>query len=385
MLGEDMNRVVIAFLLTASVAQAGPDTRPAAGEAPPLPHDIVEKYDRFEDTTTVFFDVDDAAHLVFGFTYQGTDRRKAIGKCTVFGVPGEAGRAGRIIFLVDGDRFPLECRESDNDQNFATVPLDFVHSLTVAKKVEVAVRAGNIRSELALSDQKMSSLRRFIDLAGFNDPDQVAIRARKKAEILAAQAKADAMRRENENAMRIMSPSGDVIYILDTSGSMINAMVKAKAVVAASIASLNGNASFGILAAGEDVVSFDPHLRKSNPDINKPVEMFLESIDPSGTDGGIVPALSHGIALHATTIVFVTDGSWTFLPEEFAVVARKANVPVNILLVTDEEAPSKEAAAAAEQVARSTGGGLLWVTPHNTQVRFTPTTRPATNPAVDIK
>lgn len=115
-----------------------------------------------------------------------------------------------------------------------------------------------------------------------------------------------------------------MIYVVDTSGSMIDTLKSVKSEVYKAIANLKPGDSFNVLvAADEKVRSFQPRPIVSSKRALDAAAVFLDGLTASGTSN-MAPAMDMALKQDATLVWLVTDGD---MPNnnEFLLAVRQMN------------------------------------------------------------
>src|SRR5207248_1571206 len=111
--------------------------------------------------------------------------------------------------------------------------------------------------------------------------------------------------------IEVLKPNGNVVYLIDASGSMLNVMGTVKKSLMSSVDSLNRDASFNVIAAVQDrVSSLDETMLPTGAEAKKRASGFLEGVIPHGENTAIRPAFERAVQLRPKRIIFFSDGVW---------------------------------------------------------------------------
>jgi hypothetical protein len=255
---------------------ANPTTKPTTS--------IESTYDRFEDITSLFLNIQDQLGLLI--RYHGKERTTWVDEAIVIAARAKISPLSKIVFLCDGKLVPIDFRSRSRP----TLSFELLEALSNAKSLEAAVIYQGERSELTFNANDKQRLRDFVKASGLDE-------------------KRKAIAREEERRLQQLRvtavPEGDVAYVVDATGSMLNTFDAVRALLRRSIQLLEPKQSFCILTYADSPKKFA--LRKATEENKQEAFDFLDRLFVRGENPPLRSMYQLATAEHPKTIVFISD------------------------------------------------------------------------------
>jgi hypothetical protein len=331
--------ITLMLLCSSSWAQATPATQPTTRPIAKPSRALKTSYDRFRDSTSVVLTIH--GQIWLAFAYAGKERRGWPTEALLFTGRRDV-KPSEAIFLVNGERLSFEFEGN------APPALSF-EALTIlskAKTLEVAIISPRERTEITFNATDIEGLRQFVEASGYSSSDAIALR-RKAAEIAA------------RPPIAIL---GDVAYILDGTGSMLNQFDSARVFVRKSIEHLGPKQSFAIVVYQDNASTFT--RRAATQENKKEAYTFLDKLSVrGGTDAEINLVHRAALEAHPKSMIFVSDCDLTN-DGQIPVFLRHLeaeHIPMHVALIqdvrsTDPDDVAAKGRALATTIAKKSGG-----------------------------
>ena len=159
-------------------------------------------------------------------------------------------------------------------------------------------------------------------------------------------------------------PGDRVVYIIDTSASMLPRFGAARRKLKGAIGSLHPEAMFNVIAASDKVDAVFPTMAKADPASVEKATAEIENVMlPSGGDDAFAKAFGIAVAKKPDHIIFLTDGD--FLLGGVLDIIRRSGIPLHVAVLRDSGTTDQDLAQAKLLADTSAGGRVLVIQADN--------------------
>ena len=320
-------------------------------------------YDKFDDRTTVTAAL---RNFAIGFTYAGRQQKEPNSDFAFFIRASRVDRPEAVTFLI-GDQIRTRVGSG------AVVQVNWLQQLVDARTVEFAIMGSTGREEGTLDDADREAIKRILEVAR-QSPAAIAERRKAAEEAAAAAIQAERERLERQErqellALGVRPEGGTIIFILDCSGSMLNKLPAAKAMLSKAVNRAANDQAINVIALVEDLPSAAPAPLQNSPESQDTIYRFVSKLSAVGSAPSLETAFSKALAHKPTVIVLLTDGD--FESEQIARTRKKLNetaTRVNVVLFLD----GAEVDQSLIQLSRNSKGQSAAYTPDGSFEILTP-------------